>query len=131
MKSCTRIIAIIARTTYQIEKEIFLFTGIAIVSSRFLEPKRMLKKSSSRGRTAGSNSSQNKNDCNRKEGDSHHVRSGQREGLNEPSSRACTLELQRRDPDVELSCVEILAEILRASSEIEWMKRGCGGVLLQ
>ena len=29
MKSCTSMIAIIARTTYPIEKEIFLFTGIA------------------------------------------------------------------------------------------------------
>jgi hypothetical protein len=29
MKSCTRMTAKIARKTYQIEKDIFLFTGIA------------------------------------------------------------------------------------------------------
>jgi hypothetical protein len=35
MKSCTRTIAKIARKTYQIEKEIFLFTGIVMTHSPF------------------------------------------------------------------------------------------------
>src|SRR4029077_15632007 len=34
MKSCTSTTAKIARKTYQIEKEIFLFTGIVVISFR-------------------------------------------------------------------------------------------------
>jgi hypothetical protein len=41
------------------------------------------------------------------------------------------MELQRKDPDSEHSFLMILARISRASNEIGWMKRGCGGVLLQ
>jgi hypothetical protein len=43
----------IARKTYPIEKDIFLFTGMAIPSSRCHERSRMLKKFASRGRTVG------------------------------------------------------------------------------
>src|SRR5713226_2518885 len=118
MKSCTRMTAKIARKTYPIEKEIFLFTGIAIISSRCHEPRRMLKKSASQGRTVRTDSRQNKDDRSRKKDDSHRTRSSRYKELHRPSRRAPRMELQRKDPDIEYSCLVILARISRVSNEI-------------
>jgi hypothetical protein len=70
-----------------------------------------------------SDSGQNKDDCNRKEDDSHRTRSSRCRELLRPSSHSRTVELQIRDPDIKPSCLMILAGILRASSEIGWVKR--------
>ena len=91
----------------------------------------MLKKAASRGRTVGTDSRQNKDDRSRKNDDSHRTRFSRCRELHRPSSRARRLELQRKDPDVERTYLEILARISRVSNEIGWLKRGCEGVLLQ
>src|SRR4029077_15409500 len=77
MKSWTRMTAKIARKTYPIEKDIFLF-GIAIISSRCQGPRRMLQKSASRGRTVGNRLTSELARPNQKVSHLHRTRSSRR-----------------------------------------------------
>ena len=99
---------------------------MAIISPRCHEPRRMLKKTASRGRTVRTDSRQNKDDRIRKYHTLHRTRSSRCRELLKPASRALKFELQRRDPNP--SKLEILVRIHRVSSEIGWKKRGGGGV---
>jgi hypothetical protein len=93
---------------------------MAIPSSRCHERSRMLNKFASRGRTVGTDSRQNKDDRSRND-DSHRTRFSRYKELHRPSSRARRMELQRRDPDIKPSDLEILAIKSNASSEIGWL----------